>query len=163
MKKLTLILLLGTLVVSCNKSDPPKEGCTDPEALNYNSTAEVDDGSCIYPDTTTFATSIIVEDIPGEGANTAGLKFLVYKDGSEVENVITDDYSTFPLDTRLENSVLYDIYVLHGVTGEYLCHAKIQVSKSDTGYFIEDSVISMDGAYVYGSIDGNHVLITAQV
>ena len=24
-------------------------GCTDPEALNYNSSAVLDDGSCIYP------------------------------------------------------------------------------------------------------------------
>lgn len=26
------------------------EGCTDPEALNYDETATIDDGSCIYPD-----------------------------------------------------------------------------------------------------------------
>ena len=25
------------------------EGCTDPEALNYNSLAILDDGSCVYP------------------------------------------------------------------------------------------------------------------
>jgi gliding motility-associated-like protein len=27
---------------------PPIEGCTDPEAINYNANATVDDGSCIY-------------------------------------------------------------------------------------------------------------------
>lgn len=28
---------------------PDVEGCTDPQALNYNSNANVDDGTCVYP------------------------------------------------------------------------------------------------------------------
>lgn len=30
----------------------PISGCTDPEAINYNSGATIDDGSCIYPEAT---------------------------------------------------------------------------------------------------------------
>ena len=45
MKKITLLIMLGVAVgfSSCNK-----DGCTDPTALNYDSKAEGDDGSCVY-------------------------------------------------------------------------------------------------------------------
>lgn len=33
---------------SCTYPDPPIPGCTDPEAANYNVEAEVDDGTCLY-------------------------------------------------------------------------------------------------------------------
>jgi hypothetical protein len=46
--KLFLMLLLGvaTVATSCRK-----EGCTDPEATNYNADAKKDDGSCEYQGT----------------------------------------------------------------------------------------------------------------
>ncbi len=47
-KSLPLILVLGVLIfdtTSCKK----KEGCTDPQALNYDAEAKVDNGSCLYP------------------------------------------------------------------------------------------------------------------
>jgi hypothetical protein len=44
MKHLILPLLLVLLVSSCKK----QEGCTNPTAINYNSDAENDDGSCTY-------------------------------------------------------------------------------------------------------------------
>ncbi len=34
----------------CINSDTPLTGCTDPCAINYDSTASEDDGSCTYPD-----------------------------------------------------------------------------------------------------------------
>lgn len=42
---LVLVTALSMSVVSCKK-----EGCTDPEATNYNSKAKKDDGSCTYPE-----------------------------------------------------------------------------------------------------------------
>lgn len=44
-----LILALSLLTVSTFTSCK-KEGCTDPEALNYDADAKDDDGSCIYPE-----------------------------------------------------------------------------------------------------------------
>lgn len=34
---------------SCSQTSPPPQGCTDPNATNYNASATCDDGSCIYP------------------------------------------------------------------------------------------------------------------
>lgn len=51
---LAMALLLG--VTSCKKEPPvvdepdPVEGCTDPNAMNYDADAEVSDGSCEYAD-----------------------------------------------------------------------------------------------------------------
>lgn len=51
MKKVSLILssvvMTVLMVTSCNK----KEGCTNPDATNYDASAEEDDGSCIFADT----------------------------------------------------------------------------------------------------------------
>jgi len=43
----TGVLQLEGTYAPCN--DPTVQGCTDPEALNYNPDAEVDNGSCVYP------------------------------------------------------------------------------------------------------------------
>ncbi|MCB0481639.1 MAG: FixH family protein [Flavobacteriales bacterium] len=44
----TLIMAIGLIFTSCKK-----EGCTNPDATNYNSKAKKDDGSCVLPATTT--------------------------------------------------------------------------------------------------------------
>ena len=43
--------LWNNSITWCSDPPPPplSEGCTDPEALNYDPTAELDDGSCEYP------------------------------------------------------------------------------------------------------------------
>jgi cytochrome c peroxidase len=48
MKKIiSYLLVLG--LITFNYSCAKKEGCTDPNSLNYDAKAEVDDGSCTYP------------------------------------------------------------------------------------------------------------------
>ena len=46
MKKILLFSVLAIFFNSC--SDSRSEGCTDPGALNYESYADYDDGTCIY-------------------------------------------------------------------------------------------------------------------
>jgi hypothetical protein len=38
----------STLTITAVYDDAPVEGCTDPDAENYDSNADVDDGSCVY-------------------------------------------------------------------------------------------------------------------
>ena len=62
MKKSLLLLSLGVITLASCK----KEGCTDPDALNYNEEAKKDDGTCTYftlnvPSTYSFT----------DGSNTA--------------------------------------------------------------------------------------------
>ena len=51
MKKTNLILatLLIVLMSTMTLTSCKKEGCTDPNANNYNEDAKTDDGSCTYP------------------------------------------------------------------------------------------------------------------
>lgn len=46
----TTYILFSLLAVAIIFSGCRKEGCTDPEAINYNSKAKKDDGSCEYAD-----------------------------------------------------------------------------------------------------------------
>ncbi len=42
---LSVCLIVGVSTTSCKK----KEGCTDPNAVNYDADAKTDDGSCVLP------------------------------------------------------------------------------------------------------------------
>jgi len=71
-----LALFIGALTLTSCK----KEGCTDNDALNYDSEADKDDGSCTYPDP---------EPVPSE-------PFFVKVDGSEFqENDISTSISAW--------------------------------------------------------------------
>ena len=55
MKKLLYIFLAVSIIfAACEK----EKGCTDPIAINYNASAEEDDGSCTYTTGCTDATAI---------------------------------------------------------------------------------------------------------
>ena len=48
MRQYTIFLIITLLFFSCKE----EEGCMDPSALNYNSDATIDNGSCNYSNTT---------------------------------------------------------------------------------------------------------------
>ena len=49
MKKILLLNLSLITLNSCDFPDPiPVEGCTDPNAINYNSNADTDNNSCDF-------------------------------------------------------------------------------------------------------------------
>jgi cytochrome c peroxidase len=55
-KRVSLLLIIGILF-SCKKDLPIIVGCTDSTALNYNSSATYDDGSCSYNTLTPYQTT----------------------------------------------------------------------------------------------------------
>lgn len=63
---IAVIIALGTVFTSCKK----KEGCTDPNSLNYDPDAEVDDGSCTYPPTVTSSSVTVIDNGNGTGSTT---------------------------------------------------------------------------------------------
>ena len=64
MKKILLLSALAIFLNSC--SDSRSEGCTDPYAVNYESFADYDDGSCIYTaDVVFFYDAITANELNG--------------------------------------------------------------------------------------------------
>ena len=66
--KFLLFPILGflTLTISCNTSDPNPPpvavyGCMDPQSLNYNPNATVDDKSCYYASTAQLPSNSVIE------------------------------------------------------------------------------------------------------
>jgi hypothetical protein len=73
-KKILLVLTLTALIFACKKEDDKPntntnnnttvEGCMDTIALNYNSYATVDDGSCEYPPSELKLSIITINSMP---------------------------------------------------------------------------------------------------
>jgi uncharacterized protein (TIGR02145 family) len=130
MKKVSLILsaVLMTaimMVVSCNK----KEGCTNPQASNYDANAEKDDGSCILPEPTdvmltdqdgnTYATIVIgTQEWMAENLRTTtyanGDPIPNVTDNAQWQNLTTGAWSHYNNDSQYENPYgkLYNWYAV---------------------------------------------------
>jgi len=66
-----ILLLLTAFCISMNVFGQVT-GCTDPQSLNYNSEATLNDGSCIYP-ATSITPSTVVSSLPQAVNETSGL------------------------------------------------------------------------------------------
>jgi hypothetical protein len=64
-KQILVLSLLSFLLVDCSK----KKGCTDRNATNYDSSAEKDDGSCIFPAAGDVLTDITSDRVLVNGPN----------------------------------------------------------------------------------------------
>ena len=70
--KLKPVLLLIIPVLFSLSLNGQTAGCTDPQALNYNPEATINDGSCVYPVTTTTPATVS-RSLPQEVIETSGL------------------------------------------------------------------------------------------
>ena len=69
MKKIIILLSAITILASCKK----ETGCTDPTARNFNSSAEVDDGTCVgsaYSGSNLLMSTSVSSQVGGSGSNT---------------------------------------------------------------------------------------------
>lgn len=95
---------LGVDTEGCELTFP---GCTDPDALNYNATATVDDGSCQYPFTCEEGTPAQLYICTFSGGENVGLE-ITADDGSILfsQNGF-GDFAIVYLDVCLQDSTCY--------------------------------------------------------
>lgn len=76
-------------------------GCTDPQALNYNSIATIDDGSCVYPQPEVVAPNVFTPN----GDNENDLFVLDHKHAVEIDLVILNRWGNVMYETTSTNPV----------------------------------------------------------
>jgi len=128
MKKV-IFIALSVLMTSCNK----KEGCTNPEATNYDSSAKKDNGSCIFLNITSNPGAGVIFDgynYPtielgnGQEWMAENLQTTTYANGDPIPNVTNNNqwqsltagaWSHYNNDSLNENPYgkLYNWYVVN--------------------------------------------------
>lgn len=106
------------------------EGCTDPNALNYNSAATWNDGSCIYEET--FYTPLPYLDLPLSLEETSGL--IYWSDGIWTINDSGGDAVIYKVDTS-SGEVSQAITISNGnnVDWEEICQDEDHIYVGDFG------------------------------
>ncbi len=110
-----LSLFMAALAWPVSSANGQATGCTDPLALNYDSTAVMNDGSCQYPNTsltltqqTSLATPLLDEN--------SGIAFLA--GGLWTHNDSGNDNRIYRVDTA-SNSVLQTVEIANGVNTDW--------------------------------------------
>jgi hypothetical protein len=79
-----LFTFLLLVIASCEEEIP---GCTDPEAMNYSSDANMDDGNCAYARDKFIGNYFATSDGADCGLWNADLHFVITKDPDNTNNV----------------------------------------------------------------------------
>ncbi len=98
--KYSLVLLFLVLTAPGFNAIGQVAGCTDPQSLNYDSLAIVNDGSCLYPPTSTVLHRI-VRSLPDDVKETSGLIF--WRNGLWTHNDSGGKPVLYKLDTLTGN------------------------------------------------------------
>jgi len=113
MKKLLLLLLAVTLSCSSDDSDSPSavSGCTDPESVNYNSNATVDDNSCQYSIVGEWGITKYILGTFDVRAGYSSLRITYYNDNSYLLNGFTNNG---------DNVLVVGVYTISGTNNSTL-------------------------------------------
>lgn len=94
-KFLFFLILITAVSISINGLSQVA-GCTDPQALNYNAWATINDGSCLYPPTTITPVTV-ASPLPQEVIETSGL--IYWNGGVWTQNDSGNEPELYKLDT----------------------------------------------------------------
>lgn len=100
----TVVMIIASDVNDCADTtyatiDVVQCGCTDPTALNYDGSAVIDDGSCIYPIPTVTAPNVFTPNNDGDN----DMFFLTTANTTEVELIITNRWGNVMFETISPN------------------------------------------------------------
>jgi len=124
------LILIGALISSAIAQN---EGCTDPNALNYNPDAENNDGSCIYAPTS-YNPDVFIDKIEDKLKESSGL--------------IVSDKGVW---THNDSGGEPEIYLVDYKSGEILKTVRIRNAKN-----VDWEDITSDEEHIYISDAGNN-------
>lgn len=124
-------LLLGLVMSGCEK----KQGCTDPTAVNYNSDAEVDNGSCIFPGE--YENGVFILNEGNFQFGNASMSFFNRGDGS-VQNGLFEAINGIPMGDVAQSMTVIgnSVYVVMNNSGKIwkLNLSDLNVQEEITGF-----------------------------
>ncbi len=161
-------LFITSILLACAFTSPAQLGCTDPYATNYNPTATINDGSCIYPvthDTLALRTTLPVTTLNensglawsdgklwahDDSGNPATLFSIDTTDGNVIQTVFVDNYPNVDWeDITADSSYLY-IADVGNNTGDRTDLKILKIAKADidtaTGGHVNAQAISFSYA-----------------
>ena len=122
-------VLFILLILSSGQAFSQISGCTDPQATNYNPEAVINDGSCLYPNTSIHPETV-VNPLPESVNETSGLIF--WNGGLWTHNDSGNDAVLYKLDT-LTGQILQTISITGAVNTDWE-----DIAQDDSHIYIGD-------------------------
>ncbi|MDN3722897.1 hypothetical protein QRD02_00760 [Aequorivita sp. SDUM287046] len=137
MKKLALLFAMAVIIISCGNDDdaqPEVLGCTDATSINYNPSATIDDGSCVYNKNITFnfsqnwdGQSVSVADFNntlytnefGNKLNISKLRYLISRISLKRADGTTVDFEEYNLIDVEDSTTVFLAPAMMATTGDY--------------------------------------------
>ena len=92
MKKILLFSLSLITLISCETNPIPIEGCTDPNAINYNNQADIDNNTCDFTADILF---YLTQSAGGDLGNAGVDKLTFYINGNNIGSQYADNDGLF--------------------------------------------------------------------
>ena len=147
---LSIILAAMSLSGCLGGEDDPSSGCNDSDAINYDSGADEDDGSCVMPaELSVLETAALDQmldfDQRRSNGGTYGIITVMETDSSDDESTTTTVITTTEMYNAEDQSMNYEYrYKMNGMPfGDYKVKQKgdiINVYSEDDWYLVNDEI-----------------------
>ena len=147
---LSILLVTMSLAGCLGGEDDPSSGCTDSGAINYDSGADEDDGSCVMPAELSELEAAGLQqmldfDQKRSNGETYGIKNVMETDSSDEDGTVNTVVTTIEMYNSEDQSMNYEYrYKMNGMTfGDYKVKQKgdiINVFSEDEWYLVNDEI-----------------------